>query len=292
MVIVQLVGGLGNQMFQYAAARRIANINNTSLKFDISHFKYYQDRQYDLDCFNVTQDFATTEEIMRLRGPKTRSFNGLVFKSLEKYKPYYRRRYIRERHYHFDPEIFKISSDVYLEGYWQSEKYFKDIEDIIRNEFKIKHKPDSENRKMGPEISGLQSVSIHIRRGDYVSDPVINKFHGVCPLEYYYTAIKRIAKTIKNPHFYIFSDDIKWAQDSLKIPYPTTFITNNATGKPFEDLRLMSFCKHHIIANSSFSWWGAWLSVNAGKIVFAPKKWFIDAGNNINDLIPGSWHRL
>ena len=125
-----------------------------------------------------------------------------------------------------------------------------------------------------------------------MTDPVTKEFHGICSLEYYYNAIKKITEIVRKPHFFIFSDDIKWAQDNLKISYPATFVNHNADGKPFEDLRLMSLCKHHIIANSSFSWWGAWLSIDPDKIVFAPKEWFTDSGRNTDDLIPGSWHRI
>lgn len=292
MVIVQLLGGLGNQMFQYAAARRIAYMNNTLLKFDITCFKNYKNRKYDLGCFNIIEDFASPEDIIRLRGPSIRSIRRLVFKFIERYKPYNKRQYIREKHFHFDPDILKVSSDVYLEGYWQSEKYFKDIEDIIRSEFQIKYKPDSVNKKIGSLILGLQSVSIHIRRGDYIADPNIYKVHGICPLEYYNAAIEKILKIIKNPHFFIFSDDPAWAENNLRIDYPTTFINGNSGNKDYEDMRLMSFCKHHVIGNSSFSWWGAWLSENPDKIVIAPKKWFNDQRKNTNDLIPESWHRI
>ena len=289
---MQLLGGLSNQMFQYAADRKIAYINNTSLKFDISCFKNYKNRKYDLGCFNIVENFATGKEIYLYRRFRNRRGSGRIYRVLDKIIPYHKRRYIIERHFHYDPDISRISGNVYLEGYWQSEKYFEDIESIIRKEFKIKHKLDSVNKKMGHQISSLLSVSIHIRRGDYVTNPVIKKFHGICSLEYYYDAIKKIAKIVKKPHFFIFSDDIKWAQGNLNISHPVTFITHNNADRHFEDLRLLSFCKHHIIANSSFSWWGAWVSTNPDKIVIAPKKWFTDVGRNTNDLIPESWHRI
>lgn len=292
MIIVQLIGGLGNQMFQYAIGRRLAILKETDLKFDISYFKNYKNRKYDLSCFNIIEDFASPEEVYHLKGPDVRSIPGIIFKIIDKSKIYRKRRYIIERHFHFDPDILKVSNDVYLEGYWQSEKYFKEIENIIRNEFKIKYKPDSVNKKIGSLILSLQSVSIHIRRCDYIKDPNISKVHGICPLEYYNAAIDKIAKIIKNPHFFIFSDDPEWAENNLKIDHPTTFIIGNLGNKDYEDLRLMSFCKHHIIGNSSFSWWGAWLSENRDKIVIAPKKWFNDQRINTNDLIPESWHRI
>lgn len=292
MIIVQLIGGLGNQMFQYAMARRSAILKETDLKFDISCFKYYEDRKYDLGCFNIAGDFASDKEIYRLKGPEDKKIPRKIFKIINKIKPYHKRSYIMERHYCFDPDILKISNNVYLEGYWQSEKYFKEIENIIRSEFKIKHRPDPANKELGSLISGSHSVSIHIRRGDYIADPDINKVHGTCSLEYYNAAIEKIAKIIKDPHFFIFSDDTVWAENNLKIDYPTTLIKGNSGNKDYEDMRLMSFCRHNIIANSSFSWWGAWLGENPDKIVIAPKKWFNDQSINTGDLLPRSWHRI
>jgi len=292
MIIIQLVGGLGNQMFQYAMARRLAILKETDLKFDISCFKHYEDRKYDLGCFNIAEDFASDKEIYRLKGPEGKRIPRKIFKIINRIKPYHKRSYIMERHYYFDPDILKISNNVYLEGYWQSEKYFKEIENIIRSEFKIKHKPDPVNKELGSLILGLQSVSIHIRRGDYIADPDVNKVHGICPLEYYNAAIDKISKVIKDPHFFIFSDDPEWAENNLKIDYPTTLVKGNSGDRDYEDMRLMSFCRHNIIANSSFSWWSAWLGENPDKIVIAPKKWFNDQRINTGDLVPGSWYRI
>ncbi len=292
MIIIQLIGGLGNQMFQYAMARRIAILKKTDLKFDISCFKHYEDRKYDLGCFNIIENFASSQEIYRLKGPDGSRIPWKIFKIINEIKPLHKRSYIKERYFHYDPDVLIISDNVYLEGYWQSEKYFKEIEDIIRSEFKIKHKPDSLNKKLGDLILSKQSVSIHIRRGDYITDPDVYKVHGICSMEYYNSAIEKISKTINNPHFFIFSDDPLWAENNLSIDYPTTFINGNSGNKGFEDMRLMSLCSHNIIANSSFSWWGAWLNENPDKIVIAPKKWFNDQRINTKDQIPESWHKI
>ncbi len=291
MIIVQLIGGLGNQMFQYAMARRLAILKKTDLKFDISCFDHYEDRKYDLGCFNIVEDFASNQEIRRLKGPDGR-IPRKIFKIINKRKPYSKRSYIKERYHYYDPGVVEVSGDVYLEGYWQSEKYFKEIEEIIRSEFKIKNKPDPVNNRLGSLILGSQSVSVHIRRGDYVTDPTVNKVHGICTMEYYNIAIDKILKTIKDPHFFIFSDDLAWAENNLRINHPTTFINENSGNKSYEDMRLMSLCSHNIIANSSFSWWGAWLNENPDKIVIAPKKWFNDQRINTKDQIPESWQRI
>jgi hypothetical protein len=291
MIIAQLIGGLGNQMFQYAAARRLAILKQTDLKFDISCFKYYEDREYDLDCFNIIEDFASRQEVYRLKGPDGK-ISRKIFKIITKIKPYNMRSYIGERQFNFDPEIFKAPEDVYLEGYWQSEKYFKEIEDIIRNEFRVKYIPDDDNKRTADKISVCDSVALHIRRGDYVTDKTVYKVHGTCSLEYYDAAVDMIKKNIDKPRFFIFSDDPEWAKNSLKLDNAVTFMDRNLGRRDYEDLRLMTLCKHFIIANSSFSWWGAWLCENPGKIVIAPKRWFNDPSINTDDLIPEGWHRL
>jgi len=297
MIIVQLLGGLGNQMFQYAAARKIAHDKNTTLKLDVSCFKDYKcatERQYELSCFNIIESFASGEEVYHLKGAGADNISSKFFKVINKIKPQHKRSYIKEKHFHFDPKISNVSDNIYLEGYWQSEKYFKEIEDIIRNEFKIKGSPDAKNAKKTEFISSsnLQSISVHIRRGDYITDSDTNSFHGICGLEYYQKAIDKLAGIIKNPHFFIFSDDPDWVKNNLILEYPATYVTENLGIKDYEDLRLMSLCKHHIIANSSFSWWGAWLSENTDKIVIVPKKWFNDPNINTDDLIPASWKRI
>ncbi|MHB8117593.1 MAG: alpha-1,2-fucosyltransferase [Methanothrix sp.] len=283
-------GGLGNQLFQYAMARRLALINDVPLKLDISEFENDNLRNYALGNFNIVENIASPSERAKLL--KTNNIASKIMLHIGKLKPYYRRSYIKERFFHFDPNILKVSHDVYLEGYWQSEKYFKDIEDVIRYEFRVKPDQDEANKAMAQNIMSKEAVSIHIRRGDYVTDPKTNKFHGTCSLGYYLNGIEKIADLISNPHFFIFSDDHQWIQDNLKIEYPATFVTHNGAGKDYEDLRLMTLCNHHIIANSSFSWWGAWLCENEKKMVFAPVKWFNASEFDTKDLIPASWQRI
>jgi hypothetical protein len=200
--------------------------------------------------------------------------------------------YKKEPPLRFDPDFFAVPDNVYLEGYWQSENYFKTIENAIKSEFTLKEDPDPQNALLSEKILGSNSVSIHIRRGDYVHNPVTFDYHGVCSLEYYHSAIDTIAKKISNPHFYIFSDDSLWVKQNLGINYPHTYVTHNQGLKDYMDLWLMKLCRHHIIANSSFSWWGAWLCSNPGKIVIAPKQWFNNPDVNTDDLIPNTWLRL
>jgi len=199
---------------------------------------------------------------------------------------------IQQKDIHNIRQFLALPDHSYLEGYWGSEKYFKDIENIIRKEFTLKDKPDAINQKMISRIKNCDSVSIHIRRGDYIFDEKTNKYHGVCNLDYYLKAIALVAKKVKKPYFFIFSDDIRWAKQNLHLKFPCVYVNHNIGKKDYEDLRLMSNCCHNIIANSSFSWWGAWLNKNKDKIVIAPKKWFTDKSINTKDLIPKQWLKI
>lgn len=295
MVIVKLMGGLGNQMFQYAAARRLAHFNNTNLKIDLSWFDniYEVDssREYALDEFAIQENFATREEIEALT-VQTQGFVGRLITKAMGRRPGTTPSYIREKYFHFDPDILYLNDGVYLDGYWQSEKYFKDIETIIRQEFTIKSEMNVKSLAIEKQIKSINSVSLHIRRGDYVSNPHTNQFHGSCNLKYYFQCVENLTRGVKHPHFFIFSDEPEWTRANLKLPYPTTFVDHNPPENGYEDLKLMSLCKHHIIANSSFSWWGAWLNQNPSKIVLAPKKWFNSVNYNTKDLIPDKWLKI
>jgi hypothetical protein len=197
-----------------------------------------------------------------------------------------------ERSLRFDPEIFDIAGDVYLDGYWQSERYFADIEEILRREFILQVDPDPLTFGLCKLAHAVESVSVHIRRGDYILNPVTRRFHGTCPPDYYGRAARYLADKLKDVHFFVFSDDPAWVRENLSLDYPVTYVTHNGPDKGHEDLRIMTHCKHHIIANSSFSWWGAWLGRHPGKIVVAPLKWLVDEAIQTGDLIPSRWIRL
>ncbi len=290
MVITRLIGGLGNQMFQYAAGRRLAHVLRVELKLDITEFGNYTLRTYSLGDYSIQENFASAEEIAALRLSKRGMVERILAKVLHK-----RSTHIREKHFHFEPEILNLPDGVYLDGYWQSEKYFSDIAGIIRQEFTVKPIQTDKNRELAEEIASCESVSLHIRRGDYVYNPHTNRVHGVCDLDYYSRCAEELSRMVKNQHFFVFSDDPEWVHDNLKLSYPMTLIDNNGADRNYEDLRLMSQCKHHIIANSSFSWWGAWLNPRRDKIVFAPRQWFgkeQKASKRTDDLLPATWIRL
>jgi hypothetical protein len=294
MVIVRLLGGLGNQMFQYAAGRQLAAFHQTELKLDVSFYRYRgQDhtyRNYGLRHLSVHPMFAQREEIVAIQGTPTAIVLRIASALNRRLNPFFREPFFSETQVGpFKPEIWSTPRDVYLDGYWQSEKYFSDISGTVRREFAVRHELDVQNGEMAARIRDTQSVSVHVRRGDYVSDPTISLIHGTCGLDYYLRSIHVIADQVVHPHFFVFSDDLVWAKENLRLDYPTTFVDHNNSDTCYEDLRLMSLCRHNITANSSFSWWGAWLNANPTKVVVAPKRWFRDASRDTRDLFPDGW---
>ena len=210
MIIIQLFGGLGNQMFQYAAGRSLALMNNTQCKLDLSKLhktkKKNTPRQYGLSHFNILDNFVSDNDLANTKTPLSYGKNiALDLKGLLTRKKV--RVYKIEPHFNFFSEFFSLPDDIYLIGFWQSEKYFKKYADIIKQEFTLRRRPDIRNLQMGQALSRSNAISIHFRRGDYVTNPHAYKHHGVCSLVYYHSAIQYIIEKISDPHFYIFSDD-------------------------------------------------------------------------------------
>lgn len=293
MVIVRIIGGLGNQLFQYAAGRSLAYKLNTTLKLDLTSFKHYKLRSYRLSNFSFQAKLARPVEIAAIDPDRAGRLATSSGKLLRRLNPTRRRCVFRETALgRFKQELFEVTGDIYLDGYWQSEKYFTEIEDVIRREFEVKWPFDGRNRELAEQITNSNSVSLHVRRGDYLTNPQINRLHGLCGIDYYQMCVNELVSKAPNPHFFVFSDDPEWSRDNLRLSYPTTFVTHNGEDRDFEDLRLMSLCRHHIIANSTFSWWGAWLSRNPSKLVFAPRRWFTDSQLDATDLIPDDWIRI
>lgn len=281
MIIVKLKGGLGNQLFQYALGRNLALKNSTKLKFDITELEQDELRGYELDKFNISGSIATKSKMRSIQKSRKNIFSKLLGRSYL---------YIKQNGLYFDATIMETRGNIYLDGYWQCENYFKDIRDIIIKEVTIKYEPDKRNKSMLEKIENSNSVCIHVRRGDFISNKKTSEVHGTCSLEYYHNAVKIIEEKVSNPEFFVFSDEPQWIKANLKLKHSTTYVDINNPEKAYEDLRLMSNCKHFIIANSSFSWWGAWLSNNPDKIICAPKRWFISADEG--DIVPKSWIRV
>lgn len=292
MIISNLIGGLGNQMFQYAAGRSLSLDRVQPLRLDIAGFTGYGSHQgFELGrVFACLVEIATESEMRRILGwqfaPGIRRImtrHGIVV--------FRRNEFVVEPHFHYWPEIKNVQQDCYLSGYWQSEKYFQTHASEIRADFTFKRPLSDSNAKLAEQIGQVNAVSLHVRRGDYVSNAKANATHGVCSLGYYRAAISYVSDRVTRPHFFIFSDDIAWVKDNLKMDLPCQYVDHNQGEQSFNDMHLMSLCRHHIIANSSFSWWGAWLNPDLKKIVVAPKKWFVNQ-NNVKDLFPQGWVTL
>ncbi len=301
MIITRISGGLGNQLFQYAVGRSISQKNNTCLILDTSAYGDAgapdAQRHFTLGRFNISAEEMASLERHPAFLPDMMDHTAwgkarrVWFRLTERLKPVYKKKFIIEPAFSFCPEILRAGPDCYLSGNWQSEKYFRDIAIIIREEFTLKDTLSSQAAEWVTQIQDHEAVSIHIRRGDYVKNEKTNKLHGTTSLSYYQEAVQLVAQKTQTPHFFVFSDDIEWARSNLKLPYPMSFVSD-PTIPDYEELIIMSRCKHHIIANSSFSWWGAWLNPRTNKIVVAPQRWFNVGTISTTDLIPESWVRL
>lgn len=288
MIIARISDGLGNQLFQYAFGRKLALLRNVPLKLDLSWFNEHDAREYKLHHFNVVENFVSDKEVKKIK--KYRKINSRKY-FLYNYFIADDSIYIKQKQFPFDLDMFKAGPYAYLDGYWQAAKYFKGIENIIREEFTLKNKLSILYKQTEKKIKKNDSVALHVRRSDYLTLKRISEIFGTCPPEYYQKAIQKISEKAEKPTFFIFSDDVEWVKENLKIKYPVIFVSDNSL-EDYEELMLMSKCKHNIIANSTFSWWGAWLNNNPNKTVIAPKKWFKDTSKSAKDLIPKSWKKL
>lgn len=293
VVVIQLAGGLGNQMFQYAAGRAVSLRRQVPLKLDLSGFAPNGKRQYALDVLAIAAEPGRAEELSALRGsarPEPKWWERLLGlrRPFSPPSPFI----YDEPHFHFDPTLSTLAAPVYLRGYWQSEKYFQDCAPLLRRELSFRVPLVGDNLATAAAIESSNAVSLHVRRGDYVTDKTTHRFHGVCSLDYYQMAVERVGRQIANPHFFIFSDDPAWTRANLRLTHPTTWVTVNRPECGFYDMQLMSQCRHHIIANSTFSWWGAWLNPAPNKLVIAPQRWFGKASHNTIDLLPEEWIKL
>jgi hypothetical protein len=289
VVIVRVVGGLGNQMFQYACARAEALRCNGQLLLDLSAFKQYRLHQYGLDSFCITAPAATG---MLQTGSRLHASLRRFGLSRQLQMRLQGVCYIKEPdNMALQPRMQGNHAKIYLDGYWQNEAYFADASDIIRAEFQLPRPGFAPNVRTLLD-NDLPIVSLHIRRGDYVTNPMANAVHGVLHLDYYRDAIEMLVKHLgERFQIVVFSDDIEWARQKLICSQPLYFIPGS-TVTPHEDLHMMASCDHHIIANSSFSWWGAWLNPSASKIVIAPKRWFIAPQFRNRDICPPSWVQI
>jgi len=247
-------------------------------------------RVYELDGYKLEQKFIAPESFTlaengRRPSPLRRLLAGTPRKPMLEHH--------RQQGHGFDERVLELPDDSYLEGWWQDERYFLDIRPALLEEIELKDPVAGRNAEWLRQIQNTTSVSVHVRRGDYVDNPTTRAFHGVLGIEYYAAALEHVAAVTgeRDLNLFVFSNDIDWCKQSLELGYRTTFVDSGNSGA--EDMRLLKTCRHHVVANSSFSWWGAWLSDHPEKVVVAPKNWFSDpAANAETEIVPPGWLRL
>ncbi len=283
MIIVKIIGGLGNQIFQYAYAQALQE-RGYIVKLDISAFDTYDLHTYGLEEYNIDLEIASLDETNKIR---YNLFNKILKRIGLKSK------ILNEKNLLYEKKFLKPVDGAYIIGYFQSEKYFVDIRDILLKKLTVEKNLSGYGKQVKDQIRDVRciAVSLHIRRGDYLSSANTD-IHGLCGLDYYKKAMSYLEKKFNNIKYFVFSDDIEWVKENLETKNTIIYVTSKEKRIPHEDIYLMSLCQHNIIANSSFSWWGAWLNQNQGKTVITPKKWFNNTAMISDDIVPLNWIKL
>ena len=293
---------MGIKCFQYAFGKHLALKHQTALRLDLGFLldrspkKLFVYRDFDLSIFDLEFRIAQPTDIkpfgIQRESPLTKFKRICRQKRMRHFYPheYY---WITEPSFHFNDIYLDLPKNAYLEGFWQSEQYFKQSAKEIRRSFTFKHKLNPHAKDVSEKIKSVNAVCVNIRRG-FVNNIKERLFHGFLGLDYFDRAAKIIIEKVKKPHFFLFSDDLGWCKQNIKIPgAPVDFITHDCSGIKFNNyLQLMIECDHFIIPNSSFGWWAAWLCENPKKVIVAPKRWFRTPFKNTKDLVPKSWIRI
>ena len=288
MVIAVLAGGLGNQLFQYAFGLRLARQLQTELRLErhllesrtLARLRHFTPRQYELDTFAMPQRAASRYDLVR--------FLSIAL------LPGQRAVLLRDA----DPDALKNladqTQDALCLGYWQSEDYFKPAADVLRQQLVFRQRPSHSTLTVGEAIRSCRNATfVHVRRGDYVVNPIANQHHGVCGIDYYHRSIEYLRERVADPRFFVFSDDLPWVKRQLgDVLGPATYVDGNTGPDSWQDMYLMQRCRHAIVANSSFSWWGAWLNPEPNRIVVAPRRWFAADKPGYPAIVPPHWITL
>ena len=298
MIVVRLMGGLGNQMFQYAAGLRLALHRRTSLRLDTTSLldrtkEDHTHREFGLSAFGVSAKYASSAEIQsfqRVLQPSQGDLRGRLQAVL------FKRRYYREDGLQFHPEVLELPRNTYLDGFFQNEKYFVDIPEQVRRCFALS--PESlelaaDSRSIASQVNDSSTICVHVRRGDYVTNPQYSDFHGVCSIKYYQDAVNELRRKGATGRAFVFSDDPIWCKTHFSPADGFTVIGAEHSGRhSTTHLWLMSLCNHFVIANSSFGWWAAWLGNRTGKLVCRPSPWFKTALLGGEEICPSPWSKI
>ena len=304
MIVARLQGGMGNQMFQYALARRLAAERGTEVGLDLTTLldrtphPDFVFRDYDLDLFKVRARVLAEGELRDVVGvPRGRLQNRReVTPHLNRWRRFWSRDaylLVKERGFGFDPEVLALEGNLYLDGYWQSPRYFAPIASALAADFALQAPLPARVQELADRIGAVNSLCINVRRADFVALAAAARLHGACDRDYFERALAAIVPRIGAPEIFVTSDDVPWCRENLRFGHPTTFLDHDWAGPRFSHyLALMVRCRHFIIPNSTFAWWAAWLSTSPGKVVVAPQVWFRGLPAEGADLLPAEWLRV
>lgn len=301
-IVVELKGGLGNQLFQYATGRALAHRHGCRLVLDLSWFEQIDPgtttpRAFSLAPFGLPATLRgsgargnsgtsassawlqrATRKVLALKAGARRRLNGTTV--------------YRERGFAFDAGLQAVQPPAELYGYWQSERYFEPVANLLRQEIGQPRVLGTASQRLLADIQAGEAICLHVRRGDYITNQHAASLHGTCSPAYYAEALRRVAGGLTAPTVFVFSDDPAWVRGNLAFNVASVVVDANGPEDAHEDLWLMAACRHFVIANSSLSWWGAWLGSHADKRVVAPDRWFAGGDQDTHDLLPAAWIRL
>jgi Glycosyl transferase family 11 len=285
MIIVKIYGGMANQLFQYAAGYALALHHTVPLKIDIRYFQENNNdtkRSFALDQFSIDYEIASQEEIDQVF-----KFRFIDY-AWNKILPFSKKKFYGEKKPGFNESFFDLPGNIYLRGYFQSELYFINCKQSLLEQFILKTAQFPQLKSLAATMSNSQAVALHIRLGDYLN-PTLSSIMAPFDLHYYKKAIEYFQQNLIHPTFYVFSDEIQFAKELLKVEADFIFVDAQMTKNATEDFYLMQSCQHQIIANSTFSWWAAYLNQNVNKIVVAPQKWYKAHFGDATHLYPKNW---
>jgi hypothetical protein len=297
MIVVKLQGGLGNQMFQYALGRELQRCNGGKMSLDLTLLldrfprRNAIPRDYNLDIFGLQPRLTLLSRLAR-RIPVPLLYMRAASTLARLQDLVGLQQYVSDS-FKFRPEVLDVGANVYLDGNWQSPKYFARSEDILRHEFRVRQPLSPAGERVAALMASSDSICVNVRRTDYVTAKSAVERHGFVGKDYYDRGIERIAPGLRAPHIFVTSDDLGWCRDNLRFNYPVTVLGPECKGYKYgEELALMARCKHFLIPNSTFAWWAAWMNSSRDKIVVCPKAWFRDPKLDSADLIPPQWIRI